>query len=111
MTDENKIKKILGENVRELRTQKNITQEKLAEFLDLQTQTITAIENGKTFISCEVLAKLSNYFNVEPMVLFSPKINLNEIKTEQISKIQALLPKFNQVKLEEIYNILLVMHN
>ncbi len=57
MVKESDIKKNLGEIVRELRLQKNITQEKLSEYLELQPRSITAIENGKTFISCEVLEK------------------------------------------------------
>jgi len=110
MITEEEIKINFGKNVKELRNSRNITQEKLAEFLDLQTQTITAIENGKTFISCEVLMKLCNFFEIEPFLLFLPKININsENYTDYNSKIMALLPKFSTEKLNEIYNILLIL--
>lgn len=48
------IKKNLGKRLKYLRTKENITQEKLAENLGLQPQTITFLETGRVFISCEV---------------------------------------------------------
>ena len=112
MSSETEIKTNFGNNVRDLRLQKGLTQEKLAEIIGIQAQTVTAIENGKTFISCEVLSAISEYFKVDVSVLFLPKIQINnEDNQNYISKIKSLLPKFNSKKLEEIYNILLIMHN
>ncbi len=112
MSTEEEIKKNFGKNVRELRLQKSLTQEKLAEYIGIQAQTVTAIENGKTFISCEVLAALSDFFSVDVSVLFSPNISINNEETKNyISKIKSLLPKFSSGKLEEIYNMLLVCIN
>lgn len=106
------IKKNLGEIVRELRLQKNITQEKLSEYLELQPRSITAIENGKTFISCEVLEKLANYFDVDPSIFFIKKVNLYDPnQQEYYSKIKRLLRSFKSDKLKKIYNILLVLLN
>ncbi len=112
MFDVDEIKKIFGEVVYELRTQKDMTQEELAEYLSLSPHTITRIENGKVFVSCEVISKLCNLFKIEPSVLFTPRPHiLYEEHQNYISKIKSLLPKFNSKKLEEIYNILLIMHN
>ena len=106
------IKKNLGEIVRELRLQKNITQEKLSEYLELQPRSITAIENGKTFISCEVLEKLANYFDVDPSIFFIKKVNIYDPnQQEYYSKIKRLLRSFKSDKLKKIYNILLVLLN
>lgn len=106
------IKKNLGEIVRELRLQKNITQEKLSEYLELQPRSITAIENGKTFISCEVLEKLANYFDVDPSIFFIKKTNIYDPnQQEYYSKIKRLLRSFKSDKLKKIYNILLVLLN
>ncbi len=106
------IKKNLGEIVRELRLQKNITQEKLSEYLELQPRSITAIENGKTFISCEVLEKLANYFDVDPSIFFIKKVNLYDPnQQEYYSEIKRLLRSFKSDKLKKIYNILLVLLN
>ncbi len=112
MVEDTQIKKNFGCVVRELRTSKDLTQEKLAEFLDLQTQTITAIETGKSFISCEVLTKLSNFFNVHPSIFFLPKVRIYDTnKLNYINEIKPLLSSFSQEKLKEIYNILVVMLN
>ena len=106
------IKKNLGEIVRELRLQKNITQEKLSEYLELQPRSITAIENGKTFISCDVLEKLANYFDVDPSIFFIKKVNLYDPnQQEYYSKIKRLLRSFKSDKLKKIYNILLILLN
>lgn len=106
------IKKNLGEIVRELRLQKNITQEKLSEYLELQPRSITAIENGKTFISCEVLEKLANYFDVDPSIFFIKKVNIYDPnEQEYYGEIKRLLRSFKSDKLKKIYNILLVLLN
>lgn len=110
MIDEKKIKKNFGSVVKKLRMSKSLTQEQLAERLDLQMQTITSIETGRSFISCEVLAKLCNYFNVEPSYLFSLNhIDLSENNLNYIKEINRVLKGFNSEKLEEIFNILLAL--
>lgn len=58
MIDSNRIKKILGRNVKQLRTSKGLTQEQLAEHLNLQRETIAFIETGAAFVSSEVLASV-----------------------------------------------------
>lgn len=90
------IKTILGYNLRNLRESKNLTQEKLAEALNLQTyQTINRIENGKSFITCDLLEKMCKLFDVEPYVFF---LNRPQTYTDEISE------KFSQIniKLDEI---------
>ena len=51
MTDTEEIRKIFGKAVMELRTQKGLTQEQLAEYLTISPHTVTRIETGKTFVS------------------------------------------------------------
>ncbi len=70
MINTQNVNKNLGRNVKKLRTSKGLTQEQLAEALEVQRNFITSIEIGKTFVSCEILVKLSNFFNVEPAFFF-----------------------------------------
>ncbi len=70
MINNDDIKCIFGTAVKNLRQEKGITQEKLAEFLDIERQTVATIETGKRFVSSELLSKLCNFFNVEPYVFF-----------------------------------------
>ena len=107
MIDNKKILKNFGSNVKKLRVSKKLTQEQLAENLDLQVQTITSIEVGRSFISCNVLTKLSNFFNVEPSYFFKLNhIDLTEKDFDCIKEINRLLSGFNSDKLIEIYNII-----
>jgi len=110
MTESKDIKASLGAIVKELRNHKGITQEQLAEFLGLQPHTITKIETGRSFISSEVLAKLCNFFNVDPAFFFAKKAKvITEDDLNYIREIKQILPEFSSSKLKEIYNILLVM--
>ena len=111
MFTEKEIRQNVGNIVKQLRIQKGLTQEKLAEFIDVQPQTIRAIEKGRSFLSCKVLTKLSNFFEVDYSFFFLKKANiLNDDDNKSISKIKSLLPQFSSSKLNEIYNILLVKH-
>ena len=111
MFTEKEIRQNVGNIVKQLRMQKGLTQEKLAEFIDVQPQTIRSIEKGRSFLSCKVLTKLSNFFEVDYSFFFLKKANiLNYDDNKSISKIKSLLPQFSSSKLNEIYNILLVMH-
>lgn len=110
MISDDNIKKNFGIVVRELRLRKHLTQEKLAEYIDVQTQTISAIESGKTFISCEVLTKLANFFEVDPAIFFFKRVPIFlEEDLNYINEIKQLLPLFDSSKLSEIYKILLVI--
>lgn len=110
MYNSQNIKKIFGTTVKELRTNRGITQEQLAEYLGLQPHSVTKIETGRTFVSSEVLASLSNFFNVTPSFFLNPKIKiLSEDDINYCNEIKRLLPNFSSTKLREIYNILSVM--
>lgn len=110
MVESKKIKLNLGATVKELRKQKDITQEQLAEYIGLQPQTIATIETGRAFVSSEVLANLCNYFNVEPTIFFTRKIKVfTEDDINHINEIKRMLPSFDTAKLKEIYNILLAL--
>lgn len=50
-------------NIEELRKEKNITQEELANILDVSRQTINAIENAKYSPSLELAFKIAIFFN------------------------------------------------
>lgn len=110
MVSSNQIKKNLGQNIRVLRESKNISREKLGEYVDLELNSISSIETGRTFISAESLASFSNYFNIEPSILFKMKpfeqfTQGTDIKRE----INRLLADCSYDKLLDIYNIIAVL--
>lgn len=50
--------KSIGSNIRNYRKQKNLSQEQLAEFVDVSSNYISQIELGKKFPSLDVFVKL-----------------------------------------------------
>lgn len=74
------LKKHFGKRLREIRKRNGLTQEKLAEYLDVSTRQITRIETGENFPSVETLAKLDVILDVDIMCLFDFN---NRVKLEK----------------------------
>jgi transcriptional regulator with XRE-family HTH domain len=64
------VKKKFGEKVRELRMNKGISQEKLAELADLHRTYITSVELGKRNVSIENIYKLAHALGCNVTELF-----------------------------------------
>ena len=110
MTDSNKIKKIVGENLKKLRKAKGLTQEQLAEALKMQPNSIALIETGRTFISSELLSTASNFFNVESYVFFKSTFVEETDKIKNLKKeITRLLSDCNEDFVERIYNVIIAL--
>ena len=112
MIEEKDIKENLGLILKELRIQKKLTQEQLAELIGMQPQTITKIETGRVFVSSETLASLCNIFNVEPSLFFNKKLKVNfgseiDYNTESIR----LLSSLTKERQKDIYKIILALQN
>jgi putative transcriptional regulator len=58
--------------LRELRKQRNLTQEELAGFLKVSRQTIIAIENNKYDPSLSLALKMARFFSVPVEEIFTP---------------------------------------
>lgn len=101
------IKIILGANVKELRKSKQLTQEKLAELVGVETTTIARIETGANFASSENFAKLCDIFNVPPAVLLTPKPQLTlKEHNDNMKAITQLLQTCSSESLKDIYKII-----
>ena len=61
--------KLLGERIAKYRTQARMTQEQLAEELDMSVASVSHIENGKVVCDLNVLIGLANAFNIDLSVL------------------------------------------
>lgn len=65
------IRKLLGCRIKELRKSKNITQERLAELVNIDTVSLSNIERGKYYPTAENLNKILAVLNAEPAELFN----------------------------------------
>lgn len=54
----------IGENVKRLRTAKGLTQEELADFLDVSFQAVSKWERGLAYPDVETIPVIANYFGV-----------------------------------------------
>ncbi len=66
---------ILGQNIRDIRKDLNLTQEEFAEKLNLNPQFISQIETGKTGISIDNAINICNTANCSSVNLFKGLIN------------------------------------
>lgn len=79
-------KKLLGKKIQSIRKAKKITQEKLAELINVETPSISYIETGKYSPSSETLQKLSSSLNVEPWEFYYfHTVNDEDMKHELIA--------------------------
>lgn len=95
--------KLFGKRIKELREKNNLTQEKLAEILELDYQTISRIETGYYFTSYDNLEKFATAFNVEIRDLFSTKHLEDKIDIEK--EIISLIKKASIKEKKLIYKI------
>lgn len=106
------IKQNLGKNLKNLRIAKGLSQEKLAEFIGLERETISSIEVGRAFTSSEVLASFSNFFMVEPSYFLKSNFIEQTQKILDIKKsINCSLSDCDETTLKKYYNILLAIKN
>jgi transcriptional regulator with XRE-family HTH domain len=83
------VKSTFGENLKFYRKEKCLSQEQLSEKLDISVKHLSAIERGLTFISAELLEKLSNSLEI-PVFFFFVKDKdfiYNDRMLEAIDKI------------------------
>lgn len=90
MNNNTDIKKLLGRRIKELRTKKGLTQEKLAELVGVGERNLSKIECGNNFVTSETLTNILNALDVEPTELFNFQHlkNIEDLKTELIDAIK-----------------------
>lgn len=83
------IKILLGKRIRELRKRKGLTQEKLAEIIDIEPRNLLKIENAHTFPRAQTLQKLIEVLDCSPSELFTFEHleDINSIRKKVIDKL------------------------
>ena len=90
------IKKSIGKRIKELRKVRHLSQEQLAERIDINQNALSYIETGENFFSAETLEKLINALRVEPKHFQKDEELIEEI-------VQML--RENPDKIKDIYKI------
>lgn len=94
-------KKKLGKRIKELRKQKCITQEKLAELIGMEQNTISVIESGRNFPTLSTLEKIATIFEVELCDFFNYDYfeDIEQIKEFTNTKLE----KMTETQLRQTY--------
>lgn len=84
MRDEKDLRKYAGSIIKKLRERKNMSQDELAEQLNITRQAISRYENGDRGVNQDLLFQLASIFNVSINEFFPP-LN-NGYSKQEISK-------------------------
>lgn len=76
----------IGENIRRLRQQQGVTQEKLAEYLGITYQAVSKWENNAGMPDISLVLPLANFFGVSPDALFGWTETREEQESEEIER-------------------------
>lgn len=99
------INKQLGKRIQYLRKQKGLSQENLAEALNIATTSLSYIETGRGFMSLSTLENLAKALEVEPYEIFQQvTIHSNEEMYNYLIKKLEII-KTDSQKLKLIYDL------
>ena len=84
------IKQVFGNNIHSYRKMKNLSQEQLAEKLEISVKHLSTLETGKVFASAELIEKISEILEVSIYSLFyTPEEK--SIDNSDINKIETII--------------------
>ena len=100
------IKEELGKKIKRMRVNRGLTQEQLAEAVDVSLRTLSGIKIGENFVTAETLDKIIKALNTTSEELFAT----NHLKEEQELIIEIennikIIAK-NPTKLDILYNVI-----
>lgn len=72
----------IGKKIKEYRLKNHLTQEELAEKLDISVKYISRIENGSGGVKLETLINAMNLLGIVPNIAFSDLIKNDDIKLQ-----------------------------
>jgi len=95
------IKKVFGANLKGYRKKRQLSQEQLAERLNITAKHLSTIETGATFVSAKLLEEISKQLLVSVSALF---FSSDDVSTDDnlLNKIDQILKKYYLIACEEI---------
>lgn len=98
--------KQLGKNIKCFRKYRNLTQENLAERVNISGSYMTMIENGTRNVSLDILIRLANELHVSLDYLICEDYSLVLKNLSAITSLYEHLEKFSQKELDKLYYML-----
>lgn len=99
------IKQELGQKIKRMRLNRGLTQEQLAEAVNVSQRTLSGIEIGENFVTAETFDKIVKALNTTPDELFA--VNHLRSKDELFKEIETDIVSISQnpVKFDVLYNV------
>ncbi len=99
------IKEELGKKIKRMRINRGLTQEQLAEAVDVSQRTLSGIEIGENFVTAETLDKIIKALNTTSEELFATShLKVEQELIEEIENNIKTISK-NPTKLDILYNV------
>jgi transcriptional regulator with XRE-family HTH domain len=95
------LRSYFGENLKRYRKEKRLSQEQLSEKADISVKHLSAIERGLTFVSAELLEKLSESLEI-PVSFFFIKDAEIFYNDSMINSIDRIIEKYLIKAIEDI---------
>ena len=78
------LKKNFGQRIKKIRLKHNLSQEELAEKIDIAVNNMGKIERGESFVTAQTLAKLAEVLDVkvQDFFRFDTFVSVEEMKAE-----------------------------
>ena len=99
---------IIGERIRKARLENNITQEKLAEELDVSIAFVSRIECGTTHINLKRLSQICNILNIkEGVILNGTNVSSDNYLSKEFNELFLNCSKDTQKLIYDIAKIII----
>lgn len=99
----------LGKNIRCFRQYRNLTQEGLAERVNISCSYMTMIENGRRNVSLDILIRLANELHVSLDYLICADYSLVMKNLSAITSLYEHLQKYSNKDLDGLYHLLSIL--
>lgn len=97
------LKEEFASKLKEIRKQRGLTQEQLAELVDVAPRHISFIETARSFPSSDLIERICSALNVPYSALFDFREELT--REELISNIYAIIDTLDSKKLNYLYKM------
>lgn len=99
------IKEELGKKIKRMRINRGLTQEQLAEAVDVSQRTLSGIEIGENFVTSETLDKIIKALNTSSEELFATSHLKEEDEILKEIEQNIITISKNPIKLDILYNV------
>ena len=105
---EGMVQKIIGRRIQEIRKQRGLTQEQMAERVNISPHYLSALERGVYNIKLDLLVDILNILNCSADEVFQDVVDSSsKIKASQLSEKLKGLPLHEQRKILEVVEIMI----